>query len=1320
MSERGSRPKGNSLNPTKKTKVITIKKPWDDRFWISQRQLDESYFEKLRKFYAGRGGKYEKDPRNRNIEKIPDASLTKDKSKVLDKSLESRQGPPVSITTEALNEVKSKIEHEWESHNIPVYFREIFRKSVFGLSRHKAVAIISREIEDLKKKRSFVQTAIDAVRAREEGIKNIKEMLEYFTKSQDWEKSSELCEEIIEILNAHRILTLNTVESIIKWKEQLVYALILNKTDSIGKHKSINFMWDDQNYVVKMKNDLDFLKGSDFSKVLSFSEFYDPMLITPSKPIERKNIKPLEYQRYLNIPPMLGKRVKLAEQYILDEGREDDDLNKSQAVLPQPRTTKRIDEKAAKKILEEIVEGVCENELKPIAQKFYEEQKKNISAAAAKKLEKKLVKETAFSLAKEVALQAYSEACEGPIRKHVDGILAKYIEEEIERTVKVMAKEEIKNSKTSAKEAIINERKHNKDKEKTEKKRKEEQAALEKKLAKEKEENEAKRRAEEALRKQMEEENSKLAKMILEWVLKDLHVDIELLVSYIYKSEIDNKSISKTKSLQNTQISEEVQRKLIDELIDSMDLNGLSESVLTESIEAKRISDQKAAELDKNRMIKAQGLQNPQLSLEIHQNLIEDLITSTDLKLLAESALTEAVEAKRLFDSHQSELASSTSSKAQALQMIQISEQLQRIFIDEIIDSIDLHSLSESILSEAIEIKKRNIHSKMERSRLEARERSLINDKLSEQIYLSLFEELLGKMKLDKITEKMMEQIVKFRNSISLAVDTSLMRNITVDPDDYAVDEFTPGEHSPAHYEVSEEEKLDGEASLSPRKHEENPHEFSSTGEFRKLDNLQWVPIHVSEANIEDTFAEYFSSLHELLAFVSPTVPQLLLEAYRGIDPCWYWALNHRKIVGALVYSLDFQSSTRIITVHHMSAVDFSLLDQLINAATFFLFEEDACEEIRVNLLFPMGKEIPKEVKKVFTGLKFKWKASADSRIPKCDMNVMGRTRESMQVRPGQRTGENMTFALRSACLVEPSDVGVALNNNTAAEMVQLGNRQCQISALINLFGKLDKSGIQLGNNSATRMQIEISDILEIVNSTVSFNFPNISCLVTENPKEAGEFLKSYGFDDFSTMQKSSISVLDVSFKFISCTNFTHMVNKAQFRYLRFRSPEILVGNDHNVYSIPTSVPHIKAVFIEYEGIKQEVISDMRRDRTDLFYKVENLLKSTSYTSSEEMQYFSIPAFKKKINWIIPWIQGYEIPPQRGESSSQFVKKCFETVKINVEAPLPAKGILNLENTKGKVFSGDFVFCLTHTGLDRVIDMPLFVCLVEQDDWIHS
>jgi len=81
-------------------------------------------------------------------------------------------------------------------------------------------------------------------------------------------------------------------------------------------------------------------------------------------------------------------------------------------------------------------------------------------------------------------------------------------------------------------------------------------------------------------------------------------------------------------------------------------------------------------------------------------------------------------------------------------------------------------------------------------------------------------------------------------------------------------------------------------------------------------------------------------------------------------------------------------------------------------------------------------------------------------------------------------------------------------------------------------------------------------------------------------------------------------------------------------------------------------------------------------------------------------------------------MQAYEIPPQRDEKSSQYIKKCFETIRINTEAPQPAPGILNVEKSKGFVFDQNFIFCLKHTGLDRVLDMPLFACLVEQEDWV--
>jgi hypothetical protein len=87
---------------------------------------------------------------------------------------------------ETLNDLKLKLDEEWEKQGIPHYFRETFRTTVYSLSRHKAVAIISRELEELKRKKSTVHLAMEAMKAREEGLKNIREMLAHFSRSSGW------------------------------------------------------------------------------------------------------------------------------------------------------------------------------------------------------------------------------------------------------------------------------------------------------------------------------------------------------------------------------------------------------------------------------------------------------------------------------------------------------------------------------------------------------------------------------------------------------------------------------------------------------------------------------------------------------------------------------------------------------------------------------------------------------------------------------------------------------------------------------------------------------------------------------------------------------------------------------------------------------------------------------------------------------------------------------------------------------------------------------------------------------------------------------
>lgn len=1253
------------------------------------------------------------------------------------------------ITVETLNELKARLEAEWDKQSIPIYFRETFRTTVYSLSRHKAVAIISRELEELKRKKSTIQAAIDAVNAREESLKNVKEMLEYFSKSSGWEKDEALCGEVIELLSAYRILTLNAVESIIKWKEQLVYALILNKHDSIGKHKTLVFEWGGENYIHKMRADLNFLFSSDFKKIFYFENEKDPLLIFPSKPSERKPVKANDQVKILNIPAMLQKRVKLAHNYIMDEDIEEQ--------LNMAKIDHKTNKKALNIIYEELVDSHAEEVIKKLSTEIINEEKQKINEAAAKEIRNSIIEEFLSKDFKDLCKQTYTEATEPHIKKFIEGYIEQMIEKEINKTIEPIVKEEVQNAKLALKEQAKNQVKNKKEKDAAEKKRREDELALERKLAKEREENEKKRKADEVLKKKKDEENHNLAREIMESLLKELQVDIEIIVSFIYK-EINDERLAKLKEKELKDLEEAKKRedearrkeeearkreellkaqelKRLEDLKRQEELNKMDESKRKEELkrleelkkeqELKRLAEEKALkELKKQEELKKKQEQdriNEQKRLEELKRK-EELERQAELKrkqdqdrqaeLKRKQELDLQAELKRKEDQKLKDQEQQKSLKAQQLMNSQIAENILRIIIDDEIKSLNLSQIAEQEIQKEIDKKRQSLKNDEERAKLAQKEKDFENQKISELLYNDLVDKFLEKITLDKVAEKMIERVGSFRNSIT--INTSIIKNTTFDPDDYAADEFTPGEHSPR--QIFEESASHTNREESPTKIDELMYEFSDPHEFNSLNDLSWVPMKISEFSLETIFHEYQSNIAIAFTKVMPTIKQLLKETYKGIDPCWYWGLKQNKILGALVYSLDYMTDDRKIIVHHLSCINGDLMEQFIDSASSFLFEVDSCQEIRINMVIPFNSELPREIKKAFNSLKFKWKASADSGIQGCEMNVMGKVRES-GVLANARKSELNSFSLKSGCLMEPSVSSVTSNNKTSEEMIQFGNRQCQINSVLNLFGKLDKSGITLTQDHHNRLQEEVSGILEIVNSTDSFNFPNIVSLVSENPQEATNFLKKFNFLDFTTTQKSSISVLDLKFKFISCTFIKHQVKASSYKFLRFKSPEVLVGSEFRIFSIPTSLQNIRAVFISYENLKEELESDLRREKTDLFYKVENLLKSVTYTQGETIE-FSVPSFSKKVNWIINWMQGYEIPPQRDEKNSQFIKKCFETIQISTVAPEPAAGILNLEKSKGFVFENSFIFCLTHTGLDRVLDMPLFVCLVESQDWV--
>jgi len=1043
------------------------------------------------------------------------------------------------------NNLVNEIEKEWENNNIPEAQRIPFREAVFSLHVNKALPIISKEIEDLKEHRSSTQIALKAIAAREESLNSIHEMLSYLVEAPKWETMKDVTLECAELLHAHRMLTLNACESIVRWREKLAYALMMHK-DALKNPKPIPFLWEGENYLCKMKNDMDFLLESEFAKILKFSEQPDPLLITPSKPKgSSSSSKKKEHNYFLSdgqvVIPLhsaLIRRVRLAEMVILEETR-NQELGDSYSDINE-KLQDYIYRMIMGNGLQTIVEEIVEDEV--------EEEKQRI----------KLEREAA----------------------------AKRKTEEDEKK-----KQELEDAERRKREAA-------------ERKRKEKEEAL--KFKKEMEELKKKQK-EEAARKKNEEEMKK-------------------------RLELEEK---KRKEQEERKRKQEEELKL-----------------------KKELEDKKRKE-EEERFKKSLEIIDSQISDMIYRNLVETVIEETKLDHMADESINKALVTKR-----------------------------------------------------------KSIQDEEERLKLEQREKELENYKIADMIYNEYLSEFIGLDWLQKVAENILE--FERDNEKKRTVPT-----LNIHPEvaeDNTNEIFTPGIHSPAQYSIgSNEMPNESEESPIPSKKEEEDYKFEFA-DFEVLENLTSVdfkPVKAYEETMSKILEDYYENIPELQLQVLPQIDILEQELEKGTDPCWYWALSQNKIVGLLAFKFDPSKEDRQLVLVHYSSLSDSAYMMILDKAVEFLWKLDPCQEIRVNLYMTGGiPELPREIKAKYTELKFKWKTQYS--IPEfgIKIDVMGKTRPN-NLKSSLKI-EEPKLSLLNGCLIETTRENLDADEKAVNEMIQVGNRQILLSSILSLFGKLDKGQIKLTDYCKTKLQGDISDVLEIINSTDSFNFPLIENLVSENTQEIQSFFSQKNLKFSATQAKLSGSILDLNLKWVGATHVDHTVNEKVYKFLRFKNKDIkhYKGDDNTeFFRVPTSSPNLQAFFIRYRGMLEELNSELKYFKTDLFYKIEDMLKEMPDAGSFGSELW-VPAFNKQVKWEIPWIKGYEIPPQTEEDEvSLYVSRCQEHTLLTQTVSQPHPGILKI-SPKGKILKDSFIFGLFHTKIDKILEIPLCVCLVQQEDWI--
>lgn len=142
--------------------------------------------------------------------------------------------------------------------------------------------------------------------------------------------------ECAELLHAHRLLSLSTVESIIKWQEHIQH---INSLTADRQKKPLPvFLWGELNYLSKIRDDLDFLAYSELAKIFKFSKRRDPFMILPSKGAAKgKSSYFIEGNEIIiPLPSLLMRRIQLAETVIFHENNQETTGN---AHLPPHRNS---------------------------------------------------------------------------------------------------------------------------------------------------------------------------------------------------------------------------------------------------------------------------------------------------------------------------------------------------------------------------------------------------------------------------------------------------------------------------------------------------------------------------------------------------------------------------------------------------------------------------------------------------------------------------------------------------------------------------------------------------------------------------------------------------------------------------------------------------------------------------------------------------------------------------------------------------------------------------------------------------------------------
>lgn len=198
----------------------------------------------------------------------------------------------------------------WGMKGLPVEQQSAFLAVIEGLSEDFKAEVISEEVALVRRDKSLAQQVDRLILNREDCLTALQALIQAYEHQGAASKAT--LDQLTDTLIKLRELTMQTLLAVQAWRQHL-YSL----NPSNHRILKLPYIWEGENYVLKIRHDCSFLKDSSLSKVYEFSKRSDPFLLYPNYAFKQHKTLPKKLD--LPLSPGLQDSLKACEAVLLEE-----------------------------------------------------------------------------------------------------------------------------------------------------------------------------------------------------------------------------------------------------------------------------------------------------------------------------------------------------------------------------------------------------------------------------------------------------------------------------------------------------------------------------------------------------------------------------------------------------------------------------------------------------------------------------------------------------------------------------------------------------------------------------------------------------------------------------------------------------------------------------------------------------------------------------------------------------------------------------------------------------------------------------------------